>query len=752
MTLRHYLSTSLVGLRARLLLLGVAAIAPFALFIFYQAVAIKERRVSEAMQRAHQLVRLGADGYEETISEAAELLALMSRAPEVMAGTREHCESYLIVLGAARRWITGLWIVGADARVRCTNIAGGRNFDLSENREYISGISRDGVVVSDQFVGNLHSQPLAVVSIRIPVAGGRYELASATIDLSWFNRIARAVAEPSDTTVLLLDSKGTVLAGMHPSQTLVGKNLAAEPSISAILRRAEGSLEAVGLDGQTAFFGFTTIAGSQLRLVVSYGRDAVLSNHRRGTIQAVSVSIGVAALIGLLVYLMGNRAFVNPLRELDGLLQVTLKSMDQGMIVVDRDGTLPICNRRAMELLELPPALVQARPTAEAVLAHQLLSNDFDNLPKGERERVLKQACEFTPGVYERRRPNGKVIEVRTSALDNGGFVRTYSDVTERKAAEAKLKASEARYRMLADSSSDMIFKLDRKFAQQYVSPASFEILGWHPEELLGKSPIGMVHPDDADDVAGVYAEVLAGLERAAVTNRIWHRNGTWVWVEAELRLTRDSQTGEPDGILGSLRDISARKHAEEQLAAAVDQLERLALQDGLTGLANRRHLDSTFEREFARARRTMKSIAVLLVDVDHFKAYNDRYGHLEGDACLQAVAKVIRAQTKRPADFVARYGGEEIAILLPEVNLTGAQEVARSICDAVRNQAIAHEAHEAGVVTVSVGVAAAVPAGDDQPLQLLDQADRALYRAKTTGRDRVEVFCPAREANRAAA
>jgi diguanylate cyclase (GGDEF)-like protein len=175
------------------------------------------------------------------------------------------------------------------------------------------------------------------------------------------------------------------------------------------------------------------------------------------------------------------------------------------------------------------------------------------------------------------------------------------------------------------------------------------------------------------------------------------------------------------------------------ELTEANDTLRRIARQDGLTLLANRRTLDEALELEWRRARREHQSLAVLMIDVDHFKRFNDRYGHPAGDACLRSLARVLDGVSGRSGDLAARYGGEEFALLLPGTDAHGARVIAQSLRDAVREAAIPHDASAAGLITVSIGAAAHVPTGDDDaPADLVAAADQALYRAKRDGRDRV--------------
>jgi diguanylate cyclase (GGDEF)-like protein len=169
-----------------------------------------------------------------------------------------------------------------------------------------------------------------------------------------------------------------------------------------------------------------------------------------------------------------------------------------------------------------------------------------------------------------------------------------------------------------------------------------------------------------------------------------------------------------------------------EQLAAA-------AARDGLTGVFNRAHFDDAIQHEWLRSMRARTPLSLILADVDAFKAYNDRYGHPAGDACLRAVAQALSTPL-RPLDLTARYGGEEFVVLLPATDARGAHAVASALCEAVEALGIRHEGHDPGQVTVSLGVATLDPDRPVEVAELIGLADRALYRAKANGRNRVEV------------
>jgi diguanylate cyclase (GGDEF)-like protein len=176
------------------------------------------------------------------------------------------------------------------------------------------------------------------------------------------------------------------------------------------------------------------------------------------------------------------------------------------------------------------------------------------------------------------------------------------------------------------------------------------------------------------------------------------------------------------------------------KLAVAHDRLRDQAKRDGLTGIFNRRYLDEQLDAELLRCRRQQQQISLLMIDVDHFKMFNDRYGHVSGDACLRSVASAIAGAVKRPGDLAARYGGEEFAVVLPDTDARGALEVAKQIRGQVAHEAIPHAGNAAGRVTISIGVATRAATTVATAEELIQLADSALYRAKAAGRDGVHV------------
>jgi diguanylate cyclase (GGDEF)-like protein len=189
------------------------------------------------------------------------------------------------------------------------------------------------------------------------------------------------------------------------------------------------------------------------------------------------------------------------------------------------------------------------------------------------------------------------------------------------------------------------------------------------------------------------------------------------------------------------------------QLGEANRELQRLVHVDGLTGIANRRHFDAMLAREWRRGQRSGSPLSLLLLDVDHFKQYNDSLGHQAGDDCLRRVAASINGALRRPADLAARYGGEEFVVMLPDTPLDGAVAVAESLRGEVKQLGLPHERSSCDdVVTVSIGVAEPQICGAQTPADLVAAADRGLYEAKRQGRNRVQVARSSLALNRVAA
>ena len=305
------------------------------------------------------------------------------------------------------------------------------------------------------------------------------------------------------------------------------------------------------------------------------------------------------------------------------------------------------------------------------------------------------------------------------------------NDVTEAKEQALRLQATE---RMLQQLISDMpvgLCMVDEQLRIYFRNRRFLEQLGYTEQEVPTLREWALrAYPDSA-----YRAEVGERWQRAkacAVDGQI---------APGSYRITSCDGAHHVMDVAGLLFGgkllVTFQDHTEHQ--AQAELLRKLAYVDGLTGIANRRSLDETLANEWSRCARSGSPLALLMIDIDHFKAYNDLYGHQKGDACLQAVAAALSGCMARPHDVVARYGGEEFVCMLAECDLEGARVVAERLCGAVFGQAIAHAGSPvAPVVTVSIGLACATPEAGTDPDALVERADAHLYRAKASGRNRV--------------
>ncbi len=295
---------------------------------------------------------------------------------------------------------------------------------------------------------------------------------------------------------------------------------------------------------------------------------------------------------------------------------------------------------------------------------------------------------------------------------------------------------NEVDFQFLTENSVDIICSVGLDHVIHYVSPSSVHILGWEPEEMTGRVFDEFVFPEDISALVAAAELILSpDVDNSPSTLRIRRKDGTFVWLGTNARLVRASATGEPQDVVLVMRDITERKMLEEKLAV-------LALTDGLTGISNRRAFDEALNREWKRTLREGSQISLLILDLDHFKEFNDQYGHQVGDDCLRAIAAAVRGAV-RATDVVARYGGEEIAVILPSTASAGAVEVAEKVRADIEALQITHEAYPegGGWITASVGVATALARYGGtmkMPESLLLAADNALYKAKHGGRNRV--------------
>jgi diguanylate cyclase (GGDEF)-like protein/PAS domain S-box-containing protein len=309
---------------------------------------------------------------------------------------------------------------------------------------------------------------------------------------------------------------------------------------------------------------------------------------------------------------------------------------------------------------------------------------------------------------------------------------------------KSKMSATEnlhtdgAVYKTLLESTKAIPWKIDwstMKFA--YVGPQIESLLGWAPSSWVSVEDwASRMHPDDRERVVNFcVAQSKAGTDHEA-DYRALTKAGNYVWIRDVVHVVRTAD-GTVESLVGFMFDISEQKKTEEKLISLQQELEALSFKDGLTGVANRRMFDSTLKVEWTDAQRNQRPLSLIMFDIDCFKQYNDHYGHIQGDECLKRVAHILNSAGGRARDFLARFGGEEFVLILPETDAASARKVAEKCRDMLYQEKIPHEKSQVSqILTMSLGVGTITPTPEDELIGFIEEVDKRLYRAKQKGRD----------------
>ncbi|MDO9226354.1 MAG: CHASE domain-containing protein [Pseudomonadota bacterium] len=387
--------------------------------------------------------------------------------------------------------------------------------------------------------------------------------------------------------------------------------------------------------------------------------------------------------------------------------------------------------------------IVQANPAAATYYGYPLERfvgmkiSEINTLPAPElaAEMVAAKAEQRLHFNFKHRLASGEIrdVEVFTGPVREGERTLLYSvihDVTERNRALAEQHA------LLDNAVVGIAHLRDRCFV--WINPKFEQMFGYTSDELSGQTTrLLYLNQEDADEVGSEgYAALMRG-EHYQTERRLRRKDGSafWVYLSGKLLDPNDPKGGS----IWILLDISAQRAAQNALLTRTEELRYLSLHDPLTGLYNRRHMDEVLLHEVQLARRKGRSLTAIMLDIDHFKRFNDQFGHEAGDDVLREVGKLLSSQV-RETDMACRYGGEEFLLLLPESTLETAAERAEALRLKVHALELTYQQRPLGRITVSLGVAE-LPEHAETGDALISAADTALYQAKAAGRDRVVVY-----------
>ncbi len=276
-----------------------------------------------------------------------------------------------------------------------------------------------------------------------------------------------------------------------------------------------------------------------------------------------------------------------------------------------------------------------------------------------------------------------------------------------------------------------------------FVNPAFERMTGYSFEEITSVNCRYLQGNDRDQPGVKIIHDALAKGEYCMGTLRNYRKDGTMFWNELSISPIFD-KNGHVSNFVGIQKDVTIRVLLEQELTnrnesleKMTENLEKLAVMDGLTGIHNRRFFDAQLDIQWKIANRHGEPLTLIMIDVDLFKQYNDIYGHQAGDAALKIVAHILNAFFLRGSDFVARYGGEEFVVLAAGLGWEQASRFAQSLCERVGDLQIPHVASDTGYLTISVGFSTRAFTPHDEPGKMVERADKALYAAKQKGRNR---------------
>jgi diguanylate cyclase (GGDEF)-like protein len=691
-------------------MLVLVALVPVLGLLLMSNLQDRRRVTAELEITAHRLTRLAASGHDRSIDAARQLLVSLAQVPQLRGGTRNSCDAILADLLKQYPRYVNVGVVAANGELLCSAAPVPGLSNLKDRAFFRNAVEQRDFAIGDTEVARVTGASALHFGYPVLDDDGRLlAVLFASLEFGWWHELAADAQLPERATLTIFDGAGMILARYPDGKRWVGRPLPDAPLMQLVLNRGEGAAETSGLDGDARVYAFTSLTGSRkdsLFVVTALSKRAALAEADRLLARNLVLLALVAILALGAAWFYGERFLLRPLTQLVTATE-RLSAGDLGARVDvrgrDEVGAVAQAFNAMADRLAL---MVETEQQAKEVLAKRV--NDL----VAERTRevaLLKEMSELLEACFTVEEAHTVVGQQMSRMFpDQGGalcLINPARNVVEAIAVWGPFGMGErgvfvpddcwalrrGRFHMVENVTTGLLCK-----HLASVLPSAYLCI---PLVAHGEA-LGVLHVNSAERSPAHPAYLSDEKQRFAGT------------VAEEIALT--------------LANLRMRETLRNQ-----------SIRDHLTGLFNRRYMEETLELELRRAQRAQRPIALMMLDVDHFKRYNDTFGHEAGDALLAELGRALRTNL-RGGDIPCRLGGEEFLVLMPETILAHARRRAEQLCALVRGLKFVHRGDVMESVTVSIGIAVFPDHGTTADA-LMRKADQALYRAKNLGRDRVE-------------
>ncbi len=670
------------SIRVQLLILIFAAVLPAIGIIIYSNYERQRHDIDLAKSDALNMVRSLANNHENVVEVTRGLLQTIAALPAVRNQDSTACVNLFKDLLRGNTQYTNIFAADLKGMIFASALSSG-NISIKHRKYFQEVLRSKEFSVGEYVVGPISRR--AVLPFAYPVKDSSGEVIGVigvSLDLEKYGRdFMPASLFPPGSTLNLLDRNFTRLYRYPDNEKYVGKMELPKIARQMSASPQEGIFSSIGVDGAYRLFAYKRL------------------------------------------YLKGSSA---------PYLYMRVGIPEEKALVLSK---ITFLRNMGLLIVSLITALLIAWFLGKALIVKRL-----NRLVEASR-RLAQGDLSIRTGTD----PGGDELGLLARSFDE--MAEALDDKEqERKKAEQELVESEMKFKSFTEQAlvgayllQDGVFK--------YVNPRFAEMFGYTVEECLKDMPFeNLVFTEDLPNVQEQIRKRITGeTEFIHYTFRGRKKDGKIFDIEiyGSLSIYKGRIAA-----AGTLLDVTKSKRADRLIEELIRRLEvekdhalKSARIDGLTGIMNRRYFDDSLRREFFQLRRNSMPLSLILMDIDYFKKYNDRYGHIAGDECLRTVAVALQNVVKRPSDVLARYGGEEFVAILPDTLEDGAKRVGEQLRKAIEGLAIPHDCSgTAPYVTISLGVTTVWPSRKDSPEQLLEMADGALYRAKKKGRNRLEI------------